>query len=372
MNRESIRGSEDQGATFVELFFDLVFVFAVTQVTGVLAADLTLGGVFRALIVFWLVWWAWTQYTWSLNAADTERVGVRLYTLIATGIAFIMALTVPELTEDLGAAFCISYVALRALGIGMQWRITDADAALRGAVRKWTVLSSTGLIAVLVAAMLQPDGRTIALAIAALLDVVAATRAGSGIWQVFTSHFTERHGLIVIIALGESLIAAGVAASEGLTAQLMVVGLVAVVTTCCLWWTYFGWAKGGMEEVFAQQPIATMGRFARNVYSFGHFPIIGGVIGFAVAIEESVAHPAEHLETPGIVALVGGITLFIGGTAVALAFAGLRPPNSRLVGTTALVVIGATTFGLIPAWAAMAIAALIVGVIATLERGLHP
>ena len=97
-----IRGAEEQGATFVELFFDLVFVFAVTQVTAVLAGDLTAKGVGHALVVFWLVWWAWTQFTWSLNEADTEHVSVRLITLVATGLAFLMAMTVPLISTEWG------------------------------------------------------------------------------------------------------------------------------------------------------------------------------------------------------------------------------------------------------------------------------
>lgn len=369
MSKTSIRGSEAQGATFVELFFDLVFVFAVTQVTGVLGHDLTGGGVVRALVVFWLVWWAWTQYTWSLNAVDTELDGVRLYTLAATGIAFIMALTVPELTSDIGWLFCVAYVALRIVGIGMQWRLTEGEADRKATVRKWTVMSSLGLVAVAVGAVLEPEPRMVALAIAALLDVIAATRAGSGTWELYTSHFTERHGLIVIIALGESLIAAGVAASGvGIDARITAVALLAVITACALWWTYFGWVKDTMEEAFAAQPLSNRGSFARNVYSFGHFPIIAGVIGFAVAIEESVAHPTERLLGPGVIALVAGVTLFVGGTALALRLSGHRPSALRVIAVVLFATIGASAFMFVPAWIAMGFAAVMASSVAMLER----
>ena len=175
----SLRGNEEQGVTFVELFFDLVFVFAVTQVTSVLAHDLTGGGVVRATIVFWLVWWAWTQYTWSLNEADTEHVVVRLLTLGATAVAFLMALTVPEITTGAGRVFCVAYLLLRIAGIGLQWRLAEGDATWTGAVKRWTAISSLGLVAVAAAAVLGPDQRFAALGIAAILDVVAAWQAGS-------------------------------------------------------------------------------------------------------------------------------------------------------------------------------------------------
>ncbi len=368
MAAESIRGTEAQGATFVELFFDLVFVFAVTQVTAVLAHDLTLGGVVRAGIIFWLVWWAWTQYTWSLNQADTEHVQVRLFALFATGVAFVMAVSVPFIEEPYGWLFPVSYIVLRVAGIGIQLRMAEEEWASRGPVMIWAVMSALGLLAVLAAAILSPQQRYIALAIAALLDVIAALRAGStGDWKLFVPHFTERHGLFVIIALGESLIAAGVAgSSQTLDRGVLAVTLLAVIATCGLWWTYFGWAKDALEEKFAEIE-HDVGNFARDVYSFGHFPVIAGVIGFAVATEETIAHPSDVLPVEGIIALVGGIVLFIGGVYVALLRSRAHAPAVRPVGLT-LLVVGAPLMLLIPAWLSMTGVVVIVLGIAVLER----
>jgi low temperature requirement protein LtrA len=241
MDTRSIRGTEAQGATFVELFFDLVFVYAVTQVTGVLAHDLTWLGVVKALAIFWLVWWAWTQFTWSLNQADTEHASVRLITLFATGIAFVMALTVPIIEEASGWLFPIAYVAVRVIGIWLQWKLSAGDHSWTGAVRKWTITSSIGLLAVIAAVFIAPEYRFLALGVAALFDINAALRAGSGEWRLFVSHFCERHGLFVIIVLGESLIAAGLGASgQELTPGVVGVVVIAVVATGGLWWTYFG------------------------------------------------------------------------------------------------------------------------------------
>jgi low temperature requirement protein LtrA len=370
MDPPSIRVGEEQGVTFVELFFDLVFVFAVTQVTGVLAADLTGGGVLRALIVFWLVWWAWTQFTWSLNQADTEHVTVQLITLVAAGLAFMMATTVPAVTSTTGWVFAASYVAVRVAGIALQWRLAADDAEWSAAVRRWTAFSSVGLLAVGAAAVLDPGQRFAALGVAAVFDVGAALQAGSRRWRIFPGHFSERHGLFVIIALGESLIVAGAGASDHEpSAELLAVTLAGLVAVCGLWWTYFGWPRRTVEAGLAQQTAAEVGRFARDAYSFGHFPIIVGVIGFAVAIEEAVAHPGDPLDPHGVWAAVVGVGLFVGGTGVAVARATLRVPIMRLT-VVGLLVVATPLLLMLPAWGALAlIAALTVG-LAVVERPL--
>jgi low temperature requirement protein LtrA len=363
-----IRGHEEQGATFVELFFDLVFVFAVTQVTSVLAHDLTGSGVVRALIIFWLIWWAWTQYTWSLNEADTEKNSIRLITLAATALAFLMAVTVPLVASPWGWLFPISYLVLRSVGIALQWQLASGDRVWTAAVRSWTLMSSLGLVAVAAAAFLPADQRFAALGIAALLDVVAAARAGSNEWQLYPGHFSERHGLFVIIVLGESLIAAGVTATtQTLTAGLLIVTITAVAASCALWWTYFGWAKGALEEGMRSQPQATIGRFARDVYSFAHFPLIFGVIGLAVAIEEAIAHPKDPLPWVTLLALCLGIGLILGGTGLALLLARVPVPAARWLVVLGLVIAIPLLMNA-PAWVSLGVVAALVAVLAILEE----
>jgi low temperature requirement protein LtrA len=366
--RPSIRGSEEQGATFVELFFDLVFVFAVTQVTGVLAHDLTGSGLVRALIIFWLVWWAWTQFTWSLNEADTEHIAVRMITLFATALAFMMAVTVPLLEQPIGWLFPVSYLAVRVVGIGLQWRLASGDAEWLRAVRIWTLSSSVGLVAVIASIFLPPAQRIVALGVAAIADVGAALRAGQSEWRLFPKHFAERHGLFVIIVLGESLIAAGVTAgAQEIDAGVLTVTITAVVAACAFWWTYFAWVKDALEEGLAAQPPAHVGRFARDVYSFAHFPLIFGVVGFAVAIEESVAHPKDPLEPGGTAALAIGVALILGGAALALVRAHQRVPTVRwLVIATALASI--PVLRVVPAWVALTLITVMVVGLALLER----
>jgi low temperature requirement protein LtrA len=364
----SIRGTEEQGATFVELFFDLVFVFAVTQVTASLAHDLTVSGLGRALIVFWLVWWAWTQYTWSLNQADTEHVRIRFITLLATALAFLMAVTVPLITTEWGWLFALAYLVLRMVGISLQLRLSGNDIVWARSVQTWALMSSLGLLAILTAMFLPPDRRFLALGAAAILDVIAALRAGRTEWRLFPGHFSERHGLFVIIALGEALIAAGVTLSDQpLSGRLLMVAVTAVAGTCALWWTYFGWAKDRLEVAMRSQSPARLGRYARDVYSFGHFPLILGVIGYAISVEETIAHPQDPLAVPGMLALGFGVGLIVGGTALALTMAGVRVPAVRW---WMMIVLLASipTLGLIPAWVALALVSLLVAVLALVEE----
>ena len=364
----TIRGTEEQGATFVELFFDLVFVFAVTQVTALLAHDLTGTGVTRALILFWLVWWAWTQYTWSLNEADTEHVSIRFITLVATALAFLMAVTIPLITSPFGWLFPLSYLVLRTCGISLQWRLAAGDAVLVRSVKTWTVLSSLGLLAIIAAVFLPPDRRFLALGIAALLDVVAALGAGRGEWRLFPGHFAERHGLFVIIVLGESLIAAGLTlADHSLSVGLISVAVTAVAGSCALWWTYFGWAREALEDSMRAQPPKTLGRFARDVYSFAHFPLIFGVIGFAIGIEEAIAHPKEPFSFPGALALCFGVALILGGTGLALTLARVRVPAVRWWAVVALLLV-VTFVRALPAWGALSLVSVMVAGLAVVEK----
>jgi low temperature requirement protein LtrA len=367
--QRTVRATRPQGATFIELFFDLVFVFAVTQVTELLREHLTFTGLIQALLVFWLVWWAWTQFTWTLNAADTEHPGIELLTMAAVGAAFLMAVMVPDVFEPTGWWFASSYILVRVLGIGGQWWVSTGDAEWRRAVRMWTALSAAGLLVIATAALLPPENRTALLGLAVAIDVFSATRAGGGEWRLFTAHFAERHGLFVIIALGESLIAAGIGARElARSATLAAVVVPALIGVCALWWTYFAHAKDALEHAMDAISSRDRARYARDVYSFLHFPIIGGVVGFAVAMEEAVAHPTEHLESRAALALLTGAALFIGGAGLALLRARAARPTARAVGIVVLAALYPLVITAPPPGALAAVALVIVAVAVAEQR----
>jgi low temperature requirement protein LtrA len=315
---------EDQGATFVELFFDLVFVFAITQVTGLVHHDLTPAGIANAVLVFWMIWWGWTQFTWALNPVNTEHATVRLWTLAATGVAFIMAINVGDAFGDSGLLFAGAYVVCRLIGLGIYYNGAREQAELAAAVRYFMMLSMGGLVLAVIGGLLAPEIRAWVWLAAVLLDMAAAVRASRyGGWGLYPGHFAERHGLFVIIALGESLVAAGVAAShQEMSTPLMMVALGAVAVACLLWWSYFGWLMEYLEEALHKRQGAEQSILARNAYSLLHFPLIGGVIAVAVGIEAMVAHPSEALEFGPLAAFAVGIILFVGAGAAAWRVAG--------------------------------------------------
>jgi low temperature requirement protein LtrA len=242
MVRARLHAPEAQAVTFVELFFDLVFVFAVTQVTALTARNLTGSGVGRSVLLFWLIWWAWTQFTWTLNPADTNHTVVRLCTLLATAAAFVMAASVTRAFGDDVLWFVVPYLLVRILGLALQLRIdVERDRSRPGSVAVWVGLSFVGLALVLAGATVAPPWRNVLWLLAILADLVAAThgaRQGHE-WDLTPSHFSERHGLFVIIALGESLIVAATAVSDDeRTATLMTAVIAALLVACLLWWTF--------------------------------------------------------------------------------------------------------------------------------------
>lgn len=342
MFQQQIHAPHSQRVTFVELFFDLVFVFAVTEITSYLFHHLDGAGVVRTALVFWLIWWAWTQWTWALNPADTEHTLVRAGTLIATAIAFLMAVSVADAFDDDGGLwFAVPYIAIRVLGLALYARVAAEREGHLDAVRAFALLSSLGLIAVLVGAFLDPDVRVWVWAAAVALDFFAATAAGRfESWHLHTEHFTERHGLFVIIALGESLIISGSVVVEAeRTTELVVVGISAVTVTCLLWWTYYGWFKDAIEHRMVELSGSQQSTYARDAYSFLHLPLIGGVVGVAIGFEAMLEHPGDPVADEVLLALGIGLALFLGASAAIWARAYGRLLWLRLAAPATLAVV---------------------------------
>ena len=343
---KSLTAPKDQSATFIELFFDLVFVFAVTQTVGLLHGGLSWASVGQAVLVFWLVWWAWTQFTWALNAADTTHAWVELGTLSATAFAFFMAVAVPKVFGERALWFAATYVLVRVTGLALYIWVSWENPARRAAVRGFAFLSVGGFVAVLTGAFLGGAAQVVFWSLAALLDVAAA-RAGNEVagWKVQPEHFGERHGLFVIITLGETLIVAGGGLTEGAwTTAVVAVAALAVAITGAFWWTYFTRAQPALVRALSASEGAEQAAIARESFSLLHFPMMFGVTLHAFVIEEIVAHPDEPLNSALRLALALGTTLFVGGMGAAYWRATGRLPLTRLVLilTTAVAVLVAT------------------------------
>jgi low temperature requirement protein LtrA len=320
MNSQNLVSPESQNVTFVELFFDLVFVFSVTQVVGLLHHEFNWQVVGQAILVFWLVWWAWTQFTWTLNAANTTHTLVQIATLLATAVAFFMAVALPDVFSERALWFAITYVLVRGIGLVLNYLVASSDPSQRSAVRAFIVLSCGGFIVVLVGGFLGGQWQLWLWAGAILLDIVSVLIAGNfeG-WNVHPDHFSERHGLFVIIALGESLIAAaGSVTGTTMTDSLIVVAIMAVAITCALWWTYFPRAKPILDHALESSRGLDKTQIARDAFSLLHFVMLLGVIAYAFAVEEGLAHPGDPLTIESRLSLSVGLLFFVGGMAIAI------------------------------------------------------
>jgi len=358
----------DQRVTWVELFFDLVFVFCVTQVVTLLHGHIDAKSAASALLVFWLVWWAWTQFTWALNAANTDHPRVQLTTLLATAVAYFLAVGIPRAIGDGALWFAISYVVLRIAGLLVYYWVAWSDPLQRRAVRVFGLFSVGGLAAVLAGGLIGGSAQYVCWGAAIALDLVAAGVGGQleG-WNLHPDHFVERHGLIVIIALGETLIvaASGLVAAPP-TPRSVATGALAVAVTCGLWWSYFRHARPAFEHEFAVRDGNARSRLARDVFSVMHFPMLCGVIAMAAATEAALADPGRPLATDLRIALGGGALLFVGGTAAAVWRATGRVLLWRAVLSVAAAV-AVIAVGTIPA-VAMAILLTTVVVFAAIEH----
>ncbi len=369
MTSQNIVSPEDQSATFIELFFDLVFVFSVTQVVGLFHHGIHWPVVGRAILIFWLVWWAWSQFTWALNAADTTHTLVQLGTLFATAVAFFMAVAVPDAFGESAWFFAVAYVLERAIGLILYAWVASEDPSQRAAVRIFTTVSAGGLVAVLVGGLLGGTAQYWCWGLAILLDVLAAAIGGQmeG-WNLHPEHFGERHGLFVIIALGETLIVAAGGMTQALwTDNLIGLAVLVVAITCALWWSYFTRAKPALDHALSSADGATRSRMARDVYSLVHFPMLCGVIAFAAAVEEAIAHPGVPLALAGRSALAATLILFVGGMALALWRATGRLPLSRVLLSVGTAIAIVTVAGY-PAPVSLAIAFIGIVAVATREQ----
>jgi low temperature requirement protein LtrA len=312
----------------LELFFDLVFVFALTQVTAFLADDPTFAQLGRGLLVLALLWWAWSGYTWLTSTVDPELVLTRLVMFAAMGAMLVVAMATPGAFGDDGLLWGLGYLAVRLLHAALFALAARGDPALARAVLSLvaSLIPGAGLIIVASAAF---DGSTRDLlwVLAVVLDYGIVLAIGVEGWHVHAKHFAERFSLVVIIALGESIVAIGVGA-EGVALDGLVVlaALLAVGIACALWWAYFDVVAVVAEHRFeAAEGVAQL-RIARDSYALLHLPMVAGIVLFALGVKKVLEHAGDPLKDMPAVALCGGLALYL---AAHVAF---RLRNTRTLG----------------------------------------
>ena len=337
---------EDRQASFVELFFDLVFVFGITQIVAFVHGHLDWATLGKAAIVLLLLWWAWTNFTWSAGYADFDDVGPRIVLLIATALTFILATAVQGAYGDDGGIFGMAYLGVMALVTGFfLFRMRGSEEMAGFLAYSPRILA--GAVVVLIGGFLSADVRPWVWLAAVVINVVATGAVESNEYRINASHFAERHGLFVIIVLGEVLIASGLGiVGQDFTAEFYVAGTAMLVVTLTMWWSYFDWISSFGEEKLKRTFGVAKGQLARNAYSFAHYPLVAGVVLFAIGTEELLAHPGDPFDTATRWAFIGGLMMFLASQSVMVRLFGGGFPLERLVLISLLGAVGVVFAGL--------------------------
>jgi low temperature requirement protein LtrA len=363
----------DHRVTSLELFFDLVFVFAFTQVTAGVAADPSMQGAVRGLLVFGLLWWAWCSYAWLGNHVQADEGLVRLALIVAMFAMTTVALAIPEAWADLPGgidsplALAVALTAVRFGHLAVYFIAAGADRGLRMQLVRTAIPVAIAAVLLLAGAMAQPQARLWWWVAALAVDYAGIYVAGADGWRLpAPRHFAERHSLIVIVALGESVIAIGVGIAEYPLSWLVLgATMLALAVTVCLWWVYFDVVVTVAEHQLLQRQGAEQTRMARDSYTYLHFLLVGGVLASAVGVKKAlgyIADPAKdsHSTLHGVPAwlLVGGVASYLLGLAL-IRWRNLGTVNvQRLVAVAVLLAMGFVV-GHVPVIYALALVAAV-------------
>jgi low temperature requirement protein LtrA len=308
----------------LELFFDLVFVLAFTQCTALMAHQPTWEGIGRGMLVLAMLWWAWVGYAWLTSVIEPEEGAVRLVMFAAMAGLIVAALCVPEAFCDRALLFAIAYGMVRAGQIALFLIASRDDPGLRRSVVSLAISSAIGIGLLIGASFLAGGAQEALWGIAILVDWGGPALFGMRGWKLVPGHFAERHSLVIILALGESIIALGVGAQVDLTAGVITAAVLGIGLAAALWWTYFD----VVALVNARRlTLATEGRernmLARDSYSYLHFPMVAGIVLAALGLEETLAHIGDALDAVHAFALLGGVAVYL------LAHVALRLRNAH-------------------------------------------
>jgi low temperature requirement protein LtrA len=307
------RELEEKRVSPLELFFDLVFVFALTQVTKLMSDNPTWEGLGQGMLVLAALWWAWGAYSWLTNYIAADEGKERLLMFAVMGAFLIAALAVPHAFDNDALVFAIAYAVARWLHIFIFAEANDdVDAGM--AIRRLARTAIPGP-ALLIIAGLVDEGtlRTVLWIVALAVDFFGPFVFGVRGFRIAAGHFAERFSLIVIIALGESIVAIGAGLTGELDAGIIAAAVLGLIIACSQWWAYFDVVAVASERRFRRAQGDELTSIARDSYSYLHLPMIAGIILIALGIKKTVGHVDEPLKTVPAVALFGGIALYYAG-----------------------------------------------------------
>ena len=356
---------EEKRVTSLELFFDLVFVFAITQVTGYVSADATWLRLLEGLAILAVLWFAWSGYAWLGNSADAEEGFVRVMLLGAMGAMFIASLAVPHAFASDALTFGLAYFAVRVFHIGTYaaFARTQHDDELAGAVARLgsTILPAAMLL--VVAGAIDGPARTACWIAAIVVDYGGIIARGIEGWRINAAHFAERHGLVIIIALGESIVSLGVGAGKlPLSIGVIVAATLGLAVAAALWWAYFDVVALVGERRLRRAEPHEQALMARDSYTYIHLPMVAGIVVFAIGVKRALIELHQHLGYVPASALCGGVALYL------LALSAFKRRNIGSFNTQR-VFVAALLLALIPV-AANVSALLAMGLVAAVSCGL--
>ena len=370
MHVRSVEG--DERVTPLELFFDLVFVFALTQVTGFLAANESGEGLLRGALLFAALWWAWEAYAWLTNTLDPEEGAVRLAVFASTGAMLIAALATPSAFGSEALVFGVAYFLVRALHIVLYTIASRGDPELHRAVFRFTPGAVFGPLLIVIAAFFDGPAELVLWAVALSVDYISPLFGRGRGWRISPAHFVERHGLIIIIALGESIVSIGVgAAGLPLDAARITAALLGMVVAATLWWAYFDWVIYVSQARISDATGVERAALARDLFSYLHMPMVLGIVLFAFGLHETLPHVDEPLGTLAAIGLCGGLALYMASHVAVRLRTGGGWGHGRPVATVVLLAL-VPVATIVPAQPARAQAAARCATINAYEAHLYP
>jgi low temperature requirement protein LtrA len=305
---------EGERVTPLELFFDLVFVLAITQCTALMAHHPTWSGLAQGLLVLGMLWWAWTGYSWLTSVIDPEEGAVRLVIFGAMAALLLVSLCVPEAFGDLALPFALIYGVVRSAQIALFMLASPEDDALRHSVLGLAASTAVAVVLLATASLFDGLAQGALWALALFLDMAGPYFFGSEGWKLMPEHFAERHGLIVIIALGESIVAIGVGASHSLDLAIGTAAVLGVGLTAAMWWIYFDIVAIVSGRRLAEAEVGkAQNEMARDSYSYMHLVMVAGIVLVALGLKTTIGHTGEHLHAVPAFALLGGLAIYLFG-----------------------------------------------------------
>jgi len=303
---------EGEKVTPLELFFDLVFVLALTQCTALIAHLGTWEGLGKGLLVLGVLWWAWTGYAWLTSVVDPEEGAVRIAIFAAMAALLVTALCVPGAFAQDALLFACAYGVVRVAHIALFVIASSEDRELRTSVSGLAVSTAIGVGLLVAAAFASGTPRIVLWCAALLLDTGGPYVFGADGWKIVPGHFAERHGAIIIIALGESIVAIGAGASASVDAGVVAAAVLGVIVACALWWLYFDVVAIVAERrLMKSEPGRERNEIARDSYSYLHFPMVAGIALVAVGMKQTLEHVSDPLGVVPAAAMLGGGAMYL-------------------------------------------------------------